>query len=87
MSYQIEFSRRAEKELKQLPRQDQKRISDKIDALSQEPRPLGVEKLQGRGEDAYRIRVGMYRVLYEVHDRELIILVIKIGHRREVYRF
>lgn len=87
MSYQIEFSRRAEKNLKRLSRQDQKRISDKIDALAQEPRPSGVEKLQGKGEDAYRIRVGMYRVLYEIRDRELVILVIKIGHRREVYRF
>lgn len=87
MSYQIEFSRQAERELKRLSRQDQKRISDKIDALSQEPRPSGVEKLKGRGQDAYRIRVGMYRVLYAIPDRELIILVIKIGHRREVYRF
>ena len=52
MSYQIEFSRRAEKELTRLPQQDQKRISEKIDALAQEPRPLGVKKLQGREQDA-----------------------------------
>ncbi|MDR9404212.1 MAG: hypothetical protein RI580_12310 [Halothece sp. Uz-M2-17] len=56
MSDQIEFSRRAEKNLKRLSRQDQKRISDKIDALAQETRPSGVEKLQGKGEDTYRIR-------------------------------
>ena len=87
MIYKIEFSRRAEKELKTLPQQEQKRISDKIDALAEKPRPSGVEKLQGRGKNAYRIRVGMYRVLYEIHDQELVILVIKIGHRREVYRF
>ena len=53
--------------------------------LADNPRPRGVEKLEGR-ENRYRIRVGDYRVIYEIHDEVLLVLVVRIGHRREVYR-
>ena len=86
MSYQIELSRRAEKQLEKIPQQFQGRIRDKINTLAQEPRPTGVKKLQGTEENVYRIRVGAYRILYEIQDRALIVLVIKVAHRRDVYR-
>ena len=61
------------------------RVGVAIDQLAQNPRPVGVEKLQGQ-ENRYRVRVGEYRVLYEIEDRVLLVLVIRIGHRRDVYR-
>lgn len=71
--------------MKTLPRRDQQRIASRIDALSKNPRPPGNEKL--RGEDQlYRVRQGDYRVIYTIKDAELLVLIITIGHRREVYR-
>jgi mRNA interferase RelE/StbE len=63
----------------------QKRIIGRIEALAVNPRPHGVEKLAGE-DQTYRVRVGEYRILYEVHDAALVVLVVKVGHRREVYR-
>jgi mRNA interferase RelE/StbE len=54
-------------------------------ALAADPRPFGVKKLSA-DEDLFRIRVGDYRIIYQIRDKELIVLVVKIGHRREVYR-
>jgi mRNA interferase RelE/StbE len=67
------------------PRRNRSRVAAAIGALAAGPRPSGCKKLAGN-TDYYRIRVGDYRVLYEVRDREVLVLVIKIGHRREVYR-
>jgi mRNA interferase RelE/StbE len=63
----------------------QRRISAKIDSLKTNPRPSGVEKLSGE-EDLYRVRVGDYRILYQIHDRILLVLILRIGHRQDVYR-
>ncbi len=85
MAYRIEFKPSAAKEFSQLPKNIQKRIAAKVNTLADNPRPRGVEKLEGR-ENRYRIRVGDYRVIYEIHDEVLLVLVVRIGHRREVYR-
>jgi mRNA interferase RelE/StbE len=84
-SYEIEISRTAEKQLRQLPAQDQLRVARAIVALGHEPFPRGVRKLVGY-EDVYRLRVGRYRVLYSVEERRLVIIILKVGHRRDVYR-
>lgn len=73
------------KTLTRLERVDQRRIQATIDLLADEPRPPGCVKLSGE-DAAYRVRVGSFRVLYEVHDHELKILVVNVGHRRDVYR-
>lgn len=83
--YRIELSRGAEKALAALPGEARRRIASKIDALAENPRPPGTKKLTGE-DDLYRVRVGDYRVVYEIRDRVLIVLVLNIGHRREVYR-
>lgn len=85
VSYQIEFVKQAAKQFKILPTQEQERLKAKIDALVSEPRPVGVVKLVGE-DNLYRIRVGDYRVVYVIQDDLLLILVVKIAHRREVYR-
>lgn len=68
-----------------LSNQEQQRLKTKIDKLAINPRPTGVVKLSGE-ENLYRIRVGNYRAIYSIKDNQLLILVIKIGHRRDVYR-
>lgn len=83
--YSITYKPSAAKALRKLDRQHQQSIIAAIDALVHDPRPDGVKKLQGDvGE--YRLRVGSYRVIYDIHDGELIILVLHLGHRREIYR-
>jgi mRNA interferase RelE/StbE len=82
MPHRIEFTATARKDLWTLGVDLQQRIANKIDALARQPRPRGVEKLQGR-ENRYRIRVGDYRVIYEVHDEVLLIVIVRVGHRRE----
>ena len=84
-SYRIEFVRQAAKQFKSLSKQEQKRLKAKIDALVIEPRPNGVVKLSGT-DNLYRIRVGSYRIIYNIQDNKLLILVVKVGHRRDVYR-
>jgi len=86
MAYAIELTRRAEKQLTGLPANLRRRVASRIDALADNPRPPGVGKIQG-AEDMYRLRVGDYRILYEVQDFRLIVHVLRIGHRREIYRF
>ena len=83
--YTIEFSRKAERQFRGLSRQVQLRLSAKIESLGQNPRPRGAKKLEGV-EKLYRISVGDYRVIYEVRDDVLVILVVKVGDRKEVYR-
>ena len=85
MSYRIEIKRSARKALLALPAYMQRRVGDAIDGLASEPRPPGVRKLIG-SDTLYRVRVGDYRVVYEIHDDRLVIVVVKLGHRREVYR-
>ena len=84
MTYAIEILRSAQKQLSKLQRREQQRIIENICGLADDPRPSGCRKLSAR--PAWRIRVGDYRVIYEIHDNHLLVLVITIGHRREAYR-
>ena len=85
MPYTIEFRPAAARDLRKLPADDRRRIGARIDALAADPRPAGVKRLAA-SEKLYRLRVGDYRILYQILDRVLRILVVKIGHRRDVYR-
>lgn len=82
--YKIEFKPKAEKELRKLPAAVIGKISAEIDQLAENPYPPGCKKLIG-SEHAYRIRVGDYRVVYTVLNNRLIVQIIKIGHRKDVY--
>ena len=84
MGHSIEIKSKVKKYLMSLPRETKCRIAETIEALKDTPRPVGCEKL--KAYDAYRIRVGDYRVIYEVHDDILVVLVVKVGHRSSVYR-
>jgi mRNA interferase RelE/StbE len=83
--YRVEVARRAVKALAGLPRREQQRVRAAIDLLADNPRPPGCTKLTGE-DDAYRARVGVYRILYEVLDGRLLVHVVRVGHRREVYK-
>jgi mRNA interferase RelE/StbE len=85
MTYHIEFVKQAAKQLKSLSNEEQQRIKIKIDVLANDPRLDGVVKLTGE-DNLYRIRVGNYRIIYCIQDNQLLILVLKIGHRRDVYQ-
>ena len=85
MSYEVKFSKGAKKQFRKLPLDVQQRIQTKINDLAIEPRPNGVKKLQG-DDNSYRLRVGDYRVIYEVVDNVLIVTVIKVGHRSDIYK-
>ena len=84
-SYEIEITLTAEKQLKKLQRAEQGRVVAAVLRLADEPRPRGSRKLTGY-DDVFRIRVGTYRVLYSVSGRRLVIIILKVGHRRDVYR-
>ena len=83
-SYRLLIKASAAKELEALPAKDRSRVVTKVRGLADNPRPQGCEKLAGR--DLLRVRQGKYRVLYEVEDQSQVITIIKIGHRRDVYR-
>ena len=82
--YSLVIRRSAAKELEALPLKDRRRVVKRIQRLANEPRPPGCEKLSG--EEKYRLRQGDYRILYEIVDRELVVTVVKVGNRRDVYR-
>ncbi len=83
-SYELVFKKSVAKDLRRVPNADVARIIERIRALADDPRPSGCEKLSGL--ERYRIRQGVYRIVYEVLDHKLVVLVVKIGHRRDVYR-
>jgi len=83
-SYSVFIKPSALKELEGTPRRDRQRLAQRIRTLSADPRPSGCEKLSG--EEKYRIRQGNYRVVYAIDDDQRLVIVVKIGHRREVYR-
>jgi mRNA interferase RelE/StbE len=83
-SYEVVFRKSVAKDLRHVPNDDVVRILERIRALADDPRPAGCEKLSGL--ERYRIRQGVYRIVYEVLDHKLVVLVVKIGHRRDVYR-
>jgi mRNA interferase RelE/StbE len=84
MTYAVEILRIAQKQLAKIDRQAQSRIIESIRGLSSDPRPPGCRKLSGR--PAWRIRIGSYRVIYEIHGDQLIVLVVSVGARKDVYR-
>jgi mRNA interferase RelE/StbE len=83
-SYELAFKKSVAKDLRNLPKPVVKRILQRIRALADDPRPAGCEKLSG--EDRYRLRQGAYRIVHEVEGARLIVLVVKIAHRRDVLR-
>ena len=83
--YSIEFDKSVQKTLSKLPNEVIKKILDAIAELADNARPNGCKKLQSKG-DFYRIRVGNYRVIYDINDDELLILVVEIGNRKEIYK-
>lgn len=84
MNYRIEFTTAAARQSKKLPLAARNRVLDAIAALAVDPRPRGSRKLTGE-EVAWRIRVGDYRVIYEINDSVLVVTVVRTAHRREVY--
>jgi mRNA interferase RelE/StbE len=82
--YEVRLKRSVAKDLRAIPVKDVARILRRIEALKVDPRPPGVEKLSG--QEKYRIRQGVYRIIYEIRNQELIVVVVKIGHRRDIYR-
>ena len=84
MNYSLLILRRAQKELSVLPENVYKKVKQAILKLSMSPRPHGCKKLKGR--DGWRIRVGDYRVIYEINDKDKSIIILHIGHRKDIYK-
>jgi mRNA interferase RelE/StbE len=83
--YKVSIKRSAVKEIEAIPqKQERQRIIRRIGLLVDDPRPPGSRKLSGH--DRYRIRQGVYRIVYSINDKELVVVVMKVGHRKEVYR-
>jgi mRNA interferase RelE/StbE len=85
MSYHVVFTRRALRDLSALPQNDRARLAKRIDGLANDPRPHGAKKLEDL-EGLYRLRVGDYRVLYTIEDQVVTVTVVRVGHRRDIYR-
>lgn len=84
-AYRIQVEKRALKVLSSLPKRTRAKVRKVIDGLAENPRPQGVKKLTDEHQ-LYRIRVGSFRVVYQIQDQDLLVLVIKIGDRKEIYR-
>jgi mRNA interferase RelE/StbE len=82
--YRVVFRKSVAQDLRRIPNRDLQRILAMIELLSEEPRPPGIEKLSG--QEKYRVRQGNYRIIYEINDDEIVVVVVKIGHRKDVYR-
>lgn len=83
--YRIRVARSAKKELLKLPKEDVERVVEAIDELAEEPRPRGSKKLKGQ-KGLWRIRIGPYRVVYSIEDDVEIVEIVRVGHRRDIYR-
>lgn len=83
MPYQIQIRKSAQKQLDQLPDDVADKLLDVIEALAENPRPQGFKKLQGR--DGYRIKKGDYRIIYDIYDNLLVVNVVAVGRRKEIY--
>jgi len=82
--YDISVKKSAVKELGDIPKKELKKVIEKIQALSVDPRPQGSQKLSSR--EQYRIRQGDYRIIYSIQDDDLAVHIVKVGHRKEIYR-
>jgi mRNA interferase RelE/StbE len=86
MAYIVEFAPAARRQLRKLDRPVQVRVLRRVEKLENQPRPQTAETLKGNTETVYRVREGDYRIIYTIEDDRLIVLVVRIGHRSEVYR-
>lgn len=82
--YKIFFRKSVWKDFASIPKQELDRILQKIEALAENPRPFGSQKLSG--QERFRIRQGRYRIVYSIQDKELTVWIVKVGHRQDVYR-
>lgn len=82
--YSLFFKDSVKKDLNSIAKNDLRQIMERIESLAENPRPLGCEKLSG--QEKYRLRQGNYRIIYSIQDSQLTVWVVKVGHRREVYR-
>lgn len=85
MAYKLEILPTAKRQLDRFPADVQRRIAEAINRLRENPRPVGAIKLTGH-EGLYRVRSGDYRIVYRIEDNRLLVLIVKVGHRREIYR-
>ena len=85
MAYRIELAPKAQRDFKALDGSIRRRIARRIDSLAENPYPQGIKKIEGEDE-LYRLRIGDYRVLYQVKGKILLVLIVGIGHRRDIYR-
>jgi mRNA interferase RelE/StbE len=85
LAYRIEFTPKADREFRALEKSTQLRLGRRIDSLAENPRPQGIKKLAGEA-DLYRLRVGDYRIIYQIRDRSLVVVIVRLGHRSDVYR-
>jgi len=83
-AYEIYFKESVEKDLREIPRKDLKRVLQRIKSLAAEPRPSGCEKLTGQSR--YRVRQGRYRIVYSIQDEKLTVYIVKVGQRKDAYR-
>lgn len=83
-SYELAFKKSVAKDLRNIPKKDVVRILARIEALREDPRGEGCVKLSA--QERYRVRQGVYRVIYEIQERELIVMVVKVGHRSAIYK-
>ncbi|MAN50447.1 MULTISPECIES: type II toxin-antitoxin system RelE/ParE family toxin [unclassified Marinimicrobium] len=83
-NYKLVFKKSVSKDLRSIPNKDVARILQRVEALQDDPRPIGSEKLSG--QERYRIRQGVYRIIYEVVDELLVVTVVKVGHRKHIYK-
>ncbi|MBW2491004.1 MAG: type II toxin-antitoxin system RelE/ParE family toxin [Deltaproteobacteria bacterium] len=83
-AYKLFFKKSVQKDFDSIPKKDLKRILSRIESLSEDPRPKGCEKLTG--QKRYRLRQGRYRIVYSIQDDELTVWVVKVGHRKDLYR-
>lgn len=83
-AYKVFFKKSVQKDFDPIPKKDLRRILNRIAELSENPRPAGCEKLTGK--ERYRLRQGRYRIVYSIQDDELTVWVVKVGHRKDIYR-
>ncbi len=83
--YKISIKSTAAKELEDIPKKELRKIIKRIQSLAENPRAHGAQKLSG--QEQYRVRQGDYRIIYSINDKDLVVDIVKIGHRREIYRF
>ena len=82
--YKVFFKKSVEKDFKSIPKKELLKILQKIESLQENPRPVGSEKLTG--QERYRLRQGRYRIVYSIQENELTVWVVKVGHRKEIYK-